>query len=52
MEKTDILEGKEEVRQLNGHRVVVVVPNKRISYEEGVKRLEKLFERIQKRASD
>ncbi len=49
MAEVDFLEGKTKVRRLNNHDVVVVVPSKRISYEEGSRKLDEMFAKIRKR---
>lgn len=45
------LSGKTQKRILNNHEVTVVVPSHPISYEKGVKKLEKLVEKINKKKS-
>ena len=49
MAKMDFLEGKTRVRRLNNHDVVVIMPKRRISYEEGSRELDKLTDKIRKR---
>ena len=49
MVEVDFLEGKTKIRRLNNHDVVVVVPSKRISYEEGSRKLDAMFAKIRKR---
>jgi hypothetical protein len=39
----DELDGKEEEVVLNGHKVLVIAPKERISYEEGLKRIKELL---------
>ena len=43
--KADIMEigGKIEERTLNGYIVSVITPKERISYEEGVRRIDKIL---------
>ena len=38
--------GKLETINLNGHTVIVSTPKKKVSYEEGVKRFDKLVSKI------
>ena len=51
MPLSNFVKGKRETRMLNGHEVVVIMPNKSISYEEGVKKLEELVDKIQNKKS-
>ena len=44
------LKGKREKIILNGREVEVIKPSKDISYEEGVKRIDKLIEEIKRKA--
>ncbi len=48
MAMRSFLHGKRERKKLNGHFVTVIVPDKKLSYEEGVKRIEELLGRIKK----
>jgi len=41
--------GKVETINLNNHIVSVITPKKSVSYEEGVKRIDKLISKIKKR---
>ena len=42
--------GKVKTIMLNGRRVTVIMPKEKISYEEGVRRIEKLIKKIKKEA--
>ncbi|NCN38907.1 MAG: hypothetical protein GW780_03440 [Candidatus Aenigmarchaeota archaeon] len=43
--------GKIETIRLNGNFVTVITPKKKISYKEGVRRIDKLIEEIKKNAN-
>ena len=45
MPKVFELSGKREIIELNGNRVRVIVPEKKISLEEGEKRIKKIFDK-------
>lgn len=42
------LNGKREVKKLNRHYVTVIVPDKKLSYEEGTKKIEELIKQVKK----
>lgn len=41
--------GKREDRTLNGHVVTVILPKMRVSYEEGIQRIDRIIEEAKKR---
>ena len=43
------LSGKREIRRLNNHDVVVILPDNPMPYEEGVRKMESLVDKIMKR---
>lgn len=43
-----VLKGKVEKMKLNGHFVSVIKPTRKISYEEGVKKIREIFENAEK----
>jgi len=47
--KSEFLKGKQVKRKLNRHTVTVILPpGKKISYEEGVKRMKEIAEKLSK----
>lgn len=42
------LRGKRVVEELNGRRFTVILPGKKLSYEEGTEKLIELFKRVKK----
>ena len=44
------LKGKREEIILNGHKVTVIKPSKKVSYEEGMKRIDKIIDKMRKDA--
>ena len=49
MEKNLFLRGRRETITLNNHRVRVILPDEKISFEEAKKRVEKLRKKIKKK---
>jgi len=41
--------GKEKQVQLNGHMVTVIMPKRKLSYEEGVQRIDRIIKEIKKK---
>lgn len=48
MARKSFLRGRRERRRINGHYVTVIVPDKKLSYEEGVKRIQELARKFRK----
>lgn len=43
---SSLIRGKRVIERLNGHNVRVVLPGKKLSYEEGTRRMIELFKKI------
>lgn len=46
MVRSSLIKGKRVTKKLNGHYVTVVLPGKKLSYEEGTRRMIELFKSI------
>ncbi len=48
MPRSSLIRGRRVTEKLNGRYVTVVLPGKKLSYEEGTRRLIELFKQVKK----